>query len=230
MQLSDLEEKGHEQNVSSKSSSATEARWAIKQQKKGPQTPCPHDQRDVWGGVSFINREVAVFGSDDYVAVECSPQTPHQWSHRVAESRISWAVGETVAGKGWSRPGRSRAAEPRDEASQHGGDRTHQTYKWRRMTRQRTSLPCAAVEIFRKIDRHPVSNDDKLSGVSVVITHGLRIAEAVGDISIVIEGLGRCERHKTIYQTFGAAGQKDFRFGGDFLKNRASWPARDSGV
>ena len=107
---------------------------------------------------------------------------------------------------------------------------SHQTYRWRRMTRQRASLPCAAVEIFRKIDRHPVSNDDKPSGVSVVTTHGLRMAEAAGDIPIVIGGLGRCERHKTIYRTLGIAGQKDFRSGGDFLKDRASWPARDSGI
>lgn len=98
------------------------------------------------------------------------------------------------------------------------------------MTRQRASLPCAAVEIFGKIDRHHVSNDDKPSGVSIVTTHGLRMAEAVGDIPIVIGGLGRCERHKTIYQTLGVAGQKDFRSGGDLLKDRASWPARDSGV
>lgn len=98
------------------------------------------------------------------------------------------------------------------------------------MTKQRASLPCVAVEIFRKIHRNPVFNDDKFSRASVVTTHGLRIAEAASDISIVIEGLGRCERHKTIYRILGVAGQKDFRSSGDFLKDSASWPARDSDV
>ena len=47
--------------------------------------------------------------------------------------------------------------------------------------------------------------------MSVVTTHGLRMAEAAGDIPIIVGGLGRCERHKMIYQTIGVAGQKDFR-------------------
>lgn len=66
--------------------------------------------------------------------------------------------------------------------------------------------------------------------MSVVTTHGLRMAEAAGDIPIIVGGLGRCERYKTIYRTKGLAGQKDFRSGGDFLKDRASQSARDSGV
>ena len=96
---------------------------------------------------------------------------------------------------------------------------SHQIYRWRRMTKNRASLPCSAVEIFRKIDRHPVSNDDQPSRVSAVTAHGLRMAEAAGDIPIVIGGLGRYERHKTIYRTLGVAGQKDFRPGGDFLRD-----------
>ena len=73
----------------------------------------------MWRGVSFISRVAAVFGSDGYFAVECSPQAevPHQWSHRVAESLSD---GETVADKGWSRPEGPGAAESRDKAFQHG--------------------------------------------------------------------------------------------------------------
>lgn len=230
MQLSDFEEKDHEQNVSSKSSSATKIKWTTKQQKKGSQTPCSHDQTDVWGGVSFINREIAVFGSNDYVAVKCSSQAFHQWSHKVAKSRISWTVDETVIGKKWSKSRRFKTTKSRNKTSQHEKNRTHQTYKWRQMIRQRASLSCAAIEIFRKIDKHFVFNDNKLSEVSVVITHDLRMTKAMSDISIVIKSLSKCERHKTIYQIFNAAEQKNFRFDENFLKNRASWPAKDSDV
>lgn len=107
---------------------------------------------------------------------------------------------------------------------------SHQTSRWRRITSQRSPLPCAAVDIPCKIDRYPVSNDGEHRGMFVVTTHGLRMAEAAGDISIIVGGLGRCERHKMIYRTIGVAGQKNFRSGGDFLKDRASKPARDSDV
>lgn len=66
--------------------------------------------------------------------------------------------------------------------------------------------------------------------MSVVTTHGLRMAEAAGDIAVIVGGFGRCERHKTIYRTIGVAGQKDFRSWGDILKNRASQHGGDSGV
>ena len=91
-------------------------------------------------------------------------------------------------------------------------------------------LPCAAVGIPCKIDKYPVSNNGEHRGTSVVTTQGLRMAEAAGDIPIIIGGLGRCERHKTIYRTIGVAGQKDFRSGGIFLKDRAPQPAGDSVV
>ncbi len=107
---------------------------------------------------------------------------------------------------------------------------SHQISRWRRMTSHRAPLPCAAIEIPCKIDRYPVSNDGHPRGMSVVTTHGLRMAEAAGDVPIIVGGLGRCERHKTIYRTIGVAGQKDFRSGGEFLKDRASQPGRDSGV
>ena len=85
-----------------------------------------------------------------------------------------------------------------------------------------------------KIDRYPVSNDGESRGMSVVTTHGLRMAEAAGDIPIIVGGLGRCKRHKTIYRTIGVAGQKDFRSGGEFLKEsivarRRQWCAMKDG-
>jgi hypothetical protein len=53
------------------------------------------------------------------------------------------------------------------------------------------------------------------------------MAEAAGDIPVVVGGLGRYGRSKTIYRTLGLAGQKDFRSGEDFMKDAASRRARD---
>jgi hypothetical protein len=47
------------------------------------------------------------------------------------------------------------------------------------------------------------------------------MTEAVGDISVIVEDLGRCDRYKTIYRTLGVAGHKSFRSGGDFMKEAA---------
>ena len=61
--------------------------------------PCPHSQADVWGGIYFIGRITAIFGSDSCFALECSPQAEisHQCRCRVAD-QLSGA--ETVAGTG----------------------------------------------------------------------------------------------------------------------------------
>lgn len=96
---------------------------------------------------------------------------------------------------------------------------SHQISRWRRITSQRAPLRCAAVEIPCKIDRYPVSNNGEPRWMSVVTNHGLRMAEAAGDISIIVGGLGRFERHKTIYRMIGVAGQKDFRSGGELMEN-----------
>ena len=53
------------------------------------------------------------------------------------------------------------------------------------------------------------------------------MAEAAGDIPVVVGGLGRYGRNKSIYRTLGVAGQKDFRSGEDFMKDAASRRARD---
>jgi hypothetical protein len=45
------------------------------------------------------------------------------------------------------------------------------------------------------------------------------MAEAAGDIPVVVGGLGRYGRSKTIYRTLGLAGQKDFRSGEDFMQD-----------
>ena len=48
------------------------------------------------------------------------------------------------------------------------------------------------------------------------------MAEAAGDVPVVVGGLGRCDRYKSTYRTLGVAGQKDFRSGKDFMKDAAS--------
>ncbi len=78
----------------------------------------------MWGGISFIGRVAAVFGSDSCFALECSPQAEisHQCRRRVADQLSG---GETVAGTGRPRTERSRPADPSDEALQHGRKRNH---------------------------------------------------------------------------------------------------------
>ena len=64
---------------------------------KGRGDPCPRSQADVWGGISFIGRVAAIFGSDSCFALECSLQAEisHQCRRRVADQLSS---AETVAG------------------------------------------------------------------------------------------------------------------------------------
>lgn len=93
---------------------------------------------------------------------------------------------------------------------------SHQTFRWQQIIKQKTILSCAAVEIFCKIDRHFVFNDDKFKKMFVVTIHGLRMTKTASDISIVIKSLSRCERYKTIYRKLNVTGQKDFCFGENF--------------
>ena len=44
------------------------------------------------------------------------------------------------------------------------------------------------------------------------------------DISVIVEGLGRCDRYKTIYRMLGVAGHKNFRSGEDLMKEVLSKP------
>jgi hypothetical protein len=48
------------------------------------------------------------------------------------------------------------------------------------------------------------------------------MAEAAGEIPIVVGGLGRYHRCKRIYRTLGLAGQTDFRSGKDLMKDAVS--------
>ncbi len=48
------------------------------------------------------------------------------------------------------------------------------------------------------------------------------MAEAAGNVPVVVGGLGRCDRYKSTYRTLGVAGHKDFRSGKDFMKDAAS--------
>jgi hypothetical protein len=68
------------------------------------------------------------------------------------------------------------------------------------LTSQRVNLPCTAIQISRKIhQRIPVSSEGERRETPVATAHGLRMAEAAGDIPVV-GGLGRCGRNKTIYR------------------------------
>lgn len=79
----------------------------------------------------------------------------------------------------------------------------HQTLSWQELTSQRGNPSDAAIQI-------PVSSDSERRETSIVTSNGLRMAEAAGDVPVVVGGLGRCDRYKSIYQTLGVAGQKDF--------------------
>ena len=89
-------------------------------------------------------------------------------------------------------------------------------------------LPCAAIQISRKThQRIPVFSEGERRETPVATTYGLRMAEAAGDIPVVVGGLGRCGRNKTIHRTLGVAEQNGFRSGEDFMKDTASRRARD---
>lgn len=94
----------------------------------------------------------------------------------------------------------------------------------RLLTSQRANLPYAAIPIPRKIDR---SSDGKRRDTPIATSHGRRMAEAAGDIPVIVMGLGQRVRYQTIYQTLGVAGHKNFRSGGDLMKEAASRPTRN---
>lgn len=79
-----------------------------------------------------------------------------------------------------------------------------------------------AIPIPSKIDRISTSSDGRRKDTPIATSHGRRMAEAVGDIPIIIGGLGRCDRYKTIYQTLGVAGHKKFCYDGGFINEAAS--------
>lgn len=95
-----------------------------------------------------------------------------------------------------------------------------------RINQLRENLPDPGVQIPRNVDRRPVSSDAEPRGLPIVTSNGLRMAEAAGDVPVVVGGLGRCDRYESIYRTLRVAGQKDFRSGKDFMKDAASRTTR----
>ncbi len=53
------------------------------------------------------------------------------------------------------------------------------------------------------------------------------MTEAAGDIPVVVKGLDRCDRNKTIHRTLNMIGQNGFRSDDDFMKDATSRRARD---
>ena len=76
-----------------------------------------------------------------------------------------------------------------------------------------------AVPIPCKIDRISTSSDGRRKDTPIATSHGRRMAEAVGDIPVIVGGLGRCDRYKTIYRTLGVAGHKKSYYGGSYERS-----------
>ena len=87
------------------------------------------------------------------------------------------------------------------------------------MTSKRANLPCEAIQIPFKIDRGPVFSSRERSENPIVTTYGLRMAEAAGDISVIVSELDLFCRYTIIYRTLGVTGQKDHRSGEEFMKD-----------
>ena len=71
-----------------------------------------------------------------------------------------------------------------------------------------------AIPIPCKIDRISTFSDGRRKDTPIATSHGRRMAEAVGDIPVIVESLGRCDRYKTIYRTLDVAGHKNFCYDG----------------
>lgn len=56
------------------------------------------------------------------------------------------------------------------------------------------------------------------------------MTEAADDISVVVGGLGRSCRYKSIYRTLGVTGQKDHRSGKKFMEDASLQHTRDMTV
>jgi len=98
------------------------------------------------------------------------------------------------------------------------------------LTSKRANLPCEAVQIPFKIDQRPVSSNRDRRESPIATTYGLRMSEAAGDIPVIVGGLGRTCRYKTIYRTLGVAGQKDHRSGKVFMEDASLQHPRDMAV
>ncbi len=56
------------------------------------------------------------------------------------------------------------------------------------------------------------------------------MSEAAGDIPVIVDGLGRTCRYKTIYRRLDVTGQKDHHSGKVFMKDASLQHPRDMAV
>ncbi len=98
------------------------------------------------------------------------------------------------------------------------------------MTSKRAKFPCEAIQIPCKIDRGAVSDNRERRESPIATTYGLRVAEAAGDIPVIVGGPDRCSRYKMIYRTLGVAGQEDLHSGKEIVEDASLQYARDRGV
>ena len=68
-----------------------------------------------------------------------------------------------------------------------------------------------AIPIPCKIDRISTSSDGKYKDIPIATGKSQQMAEAVVDITVIVEGLVRCGCYKTVYRTLGMIGHKKFR-------------------
>ena len=98
------------------------------------------------------------------------------------------------------------------------------------MTSKRANLPCEAIQIPYNIDRGPVFSNRNRRGSPVATTYGLRMAEAAGDISVIVSELGRSCHYKSIYSTLNVAGQKNHRSGKELMEDASLQHPREMAV
>ena len=76
------------------------------------------------------------------------------------------------------------------------------------------------ISIFCKIDRIFIFSNDKRKNIFIATNHDRRMTKIVKNISIIVEGLSRCDRYKIIYRTLNVAEHKNFCYD-DFMKKTA---------
>ena len=106
----------------------------------------------------------------------------------------------------------------------------HETLSQQLLISKRANLSCEAIQIPFKIDRGPVFSNRERCEIPIVTIYGLQMTKATGDISVIVSGLDRCYRCKTIYRTLNVAGQNDHGFNEKFMKDASLQHVRDMAV
>jgi len=98
------------------------------------------------------------------------------------------------------------------------------------LTSKRANLSCEAIQIPFKIDQGPVSSNRDRRESPIATIYDLWMSKAASDILVIVGGLGRTCRYKTMYQTLGVAGQKDHRSDKVFMEDASLQHPRDMAV